>query len=267
MVLSVSHSEINSEASHHWIDSHCHLDFPEFADRHGLIVQACRKTGMQGMIVPGVEARFFSRQKNIQVLYPEVKTAYGLHPWFKHSANDLARLEAVLESGDAVAVGEFGLDAIHTETAWADQEKYCRAQFELAQKFNLPVILHVVKAHDQMIRLIKKTKPVKCGVIHGFYGSEELAKAYVNLGFSLGIGGAITWPRSEKLRQAVAGLPKARILLETDAPAMRPAGWKNQPNTPENIPLIAKAIASLRQETMEEVFDYTLNNSKSLFAL
>ena len=252
----------------HLIDSHCHLDLSEFDADRERILSHCEQLGVKKIVVPGVVASSWNRLITIcqqsNMLYP----ALGLHPMFmdKHQAEDLIKLTENIALHKPVAIGEIGLDFYIPEHDKASQILLFEQQLTIAKKTDLPVILHVRKAHDQTLLLLKKHS-VKGGIIHAFNGSEQQAQQYIKLGFLFGVGGAITHKQATRLRQLFSILPLSSLVLETDAPDMPLADMPEQRNTPENIPTILGSLAEIRSESRADIATMTTNNSKRILKL
>lgn len=249
----------------HLIDSHCHLDFQQFKIDREAILLRCANLGVIDIVVPGVAADNWHNLIDIcsesEILHP----ALGLHPQFmdEHKAEHLEQLKDLIDSVHPIAIGEIGLDFYlpnHNKQAQID---LFTKQLNLAQSAQLPVLLHVRKAHDQTISLLKKY-PVVGGIVHAFNGSLQQAEHYQNLGFTFGIGGAITHVKATRLRALFNQLPLSSIVLETDAPDMPLAEMKQQRNTPENIPLILSSLASIRSESIQDIARITTHNAKRI---
>ncbi|MFT6388683.1 MAG: TatD DNase family protein, partial [Cellvibrionaceae bacterium] len=178
----------------------------------------------------------------------------------------LTQLEYYLSQEKCVAVGECGLDAL-IESGLDKQQAIFEQQIQIACKLELPLIIHVRKTHNETLKLLSHYRPKAGGVIHGFTGSVDLAQRYWSLGFYLGIGGSITYPRANKTRKTVKGMPLESLLLETDAPDMPLSGFQGEPNSPLRLPDIAHALAELRQDTFESICHVTTENSRQLFML
>jgi TatD DNase family protein len=245
----------------HLIDSHCHLDFSEFDDDRENILSHCEQIGVKNIIVPSVMANSWDRLIDIcqqsNMLYP----ALGLHPMFmdNHQAEDLIKLTENIALHKPVAIGEIGLDFYIPEHDKVSQTSLFEQQLTIAKKTDLPVILHVRKAHDQTLLLLKK-HTVKGGIIHAFNGSEQQAQQYIKLGFLFGVGGVITHKRATRLRQLFSILPLSSLVLETDAPDMPLSDMSEQRNTPENIPTILDCLAKIRSESKAEIATATTTN-------
>jgi len=251
------------------VDSHCHFDFPVLRERYPQLRAEALAAGIQQIVVPGVTANSWSTLQSFCaadfMLYP----AFGLHPCFMadHQPRDLEILEALLEHSDAVAVGEIGLDFFIPDADPAAQQQLFKAQLQLAKQFQLPVLLHVRKAHDQVLAQLRRFQLARGGIVHAFSGSAQQAEHYIGLGFKLGFGGAISYDRARKLRRLVAELPLESMVLETDAPDMPLAEYREQPNTPERIRQVAEIIAQLRGISVDEVARVTTATARQLLDL
>ncbi|NIE74014.1 TatD family deoxyribonuclease [Pantoea sp. Ap-967] len=233
------------------IDTHTHLDFPEFdADRPRLLANAAAR-GVERMVVLGVYQANFQRVWDLACAEGSVHAALGLHPVYleQHRPEHLVQLRQWLERlrGDPrlCAVGEFGLDYYLEDLDKERQQALFEAQLQMACDFELPALLHVRRSHAQVIATLKRYKLARGGVIHAFAGSFEEAREYIKLGFRLGLGGAATWPQALRLRKTVARLPLESIVLETDSPDMAPAMFAGERNSPEHLPEIAGVLAEL----------------------
>ena len=253
------------------IDTHTHLDFPDFdADRSRLLANAAAR-GVQRMVVLGVYQANFQRVWDLACSEARVQAALGLHPVYldQHRPEHLVQLREWLERlhGDPrlCAVGEFGLDYYLEDLDKARQQSLFEAQLQMGCDFALPVLLHVRRSHAQVIATLKRYKPARAGVIHAFAGSYEEAREYIRLGFRLGLGGAATWPQALRLRKTIARLPLESIVLETDSPDMAPAMFAGQRNSPEHLPEIAGALAELMGIEAEVLADASSKNACELF--
>lgn len=242
------------------IDTHCHLDFPELADDIDNVLNRARSHGVAGFVVPGVSEPHWSRLLRLCAGHADLYPALGLHPCFDHPnlESSLRRLERELQNrSELVAVGEIGLDLFIPAADLDAQLAVLRPQLELAKTYQKPVLLHVRKAHDQMLKQLRQLKLERAGVVHAFSGSEQQARAYLKLGFRLGIGGSVTYERATKLRKLVAELPLESFVLETDSPDMPLLGYQGQVNYPERVANVAAAIARIRQQPLTEIAGVT----------
>lgn len=260
-----------------FFDTHTHLDYLANDLQQSLhqIVEAATAQKVIKMLVVGIDRQ--SLVKLPQWVSTESNLYYGLglHPLFiaQHTEQDLLLLEQCLaeRKANCIAVAEIGLDRyppeITTAELWQKQCDFLEAQLALAKRYQLPVSLHSRRAHDQLFPFLKRYDLAKKGVIHGFSGSYQQAKRFVDLGYKIGVGGTITYSRANKTRQAIAQLPLTALVLETDSPDMPVSGWQGQPNHPARLPLIAQALAELRSERYETLVEQIWQNSHQLFAL
>ena len=250
------------------IDSHCHLDLPAFDADRDAVLQRSRNNGVTGIVVPGVQASgwesLWQLTENDAGLYP----AFGLHPVFQHQhqPGDVAALESWLASHRAVAVGEIGLDYHMQDFDAERQQALLEAQLEIARAADLPVILHVLKAHDVVLATLRRIR-VPGGIVHAFNGSLQQAGQYIELGFRLGFGGMLTFERSRKLRALAEELPLAAIVLETDAPDMTVSQHQGERNSPEYLPYCLSALAQVRDISEELVARQTTQNVREVLGL
>ena len=268
-------------------DSHCHLDFSEFHHDRAIQLHQAFAAGVRRVVIPSIARKHWQRtlQLNGEFCGVRLYPALGLHPFFMayHKADDVEVLDQLLSRypGQIAAVGEIGLDFSKTKSPDKDgaesadekasvskdeQLALFEAQLKVAQKHGLPVILHVVKAHDQTLKLLKQY-PDLVGVVHAYSGSLSQAEQYVKQGFLIGVGGAITWPTAHKKRELFAQLPLESLVLETDAPDMAPDGLKGQRNTPDQIAVIAEALAECRQESVKQIGRVTSANVERVLHL
>ncbi|SHM66572.1 TatD family hydrolase [Phytopseudomonas punonensis] len=253
------------------IDTHTHLDFPDFdADRQAVLARA-RELGVEKLVVLGVEHGNWQRVWDQVLAHDGLYAAFGLHPVYlaEHQAQDVERLEQWLLSlqghGKLCAVGEFGLDYYLPELDRQRQQMLFEAQLAIAERIDLPVLLHVRRAHAQVIATLKRYKLRRAGVIHAFAGSYEEAREYMKLGFKLGLGGAATWPQARRLRQVIARLPLEAVVLETDSPDMAPAMHPHVRNSPVHLPDICRELATLFEIAPEELASASSRNASQLF--
>lgn len=252
-------------------DSHCHLDFAVFDAQRETLMQQAEAEGVRRILVPGVTADDFERVLSLRQRWPaQLVIALGLHPCFiaKHTKHCVQRLaDALQREANIVAVGEIGLDFRVDMAEVEVQLMLLKQQLELARQHDLPVILHVVKAHERMLSLLKRYRLAAGGVVHAYSGSIEQAREYAKLGFRLGIGGTITFPRARRLQQLVTELPLEWMLLETDAPDMPLHGFEAQPNSPLQVCKVAQRLAELKGMPVDQVAEQTTSNANSLFRL
>lgn len=242
------------------IDSHLHLDAPAFAGDAAQRWQRAQQAGVVHAIVPAVSAATFDSALAMGKRFG-LDVALGLHPLYlsSHREEDLLVLDQYLARGDAVAVGECGLDLFVSDLAPQRQEALLLAQLKLARRYDLPVILHVRRAQDRLLKCLRQVR-VRGGVAHAFNGSLQQAQAFMDLGFCLGFGGAMTYEGSQRIRRLAASLPMSAIVLETDGPDMPPAWGQGEVNGPENLPRIAQTLAALRHISLAVLAEETTRN-------
>jgi TatD DNase family protein len=245
-----------------FIDTHCHLDAAEFGDKQADIVRDAVSAGVQRIVIPSVERANFDAVRALCKQYPVCSPAYGIHPMFTDRAvpDDLDVLRDYLQQHRPVAVGEIGLDFFIPHYDQTCQEHFFVEQLKLARDFDLPVLLHIRRAQDTILKHLRQIK-VRGGIAHAFNGSRQQADEFIKLGFKLGFGGAMTYSRATKLRELAATLPLESIVLETDAPDIPPDFLeRGQPNMPEYLPRIARTLAELRGITIGEIAQTTTKN-------
>ena len=250
------------------VDTHCHLDAPEFdADRAAVIARA-RAVGVTRQILPAVEAASWPKLREICRAHAGLFPAYGLHPMYlaAHRPAHLLELGEWIEAERPIAVGECGLDLFVEGLDPNEQATYFEQQLRLARDFDLPVIVHARRAVDQVIAAIRRFAPLR-GVVHSFPGSREQAERLQGLGFLVSLGGPVTYERANRLRTLVAGLPIEMLMLETDSPDQPDAGIRGQRNEPARMSAILDVVARLRGETSGDVAAATSQNAERLFRL
>lgn len=254
-----------------FIDTHCHFDFPPFCGDEVASIQRAADVGVGKIIVPATESANFSRVLALAEQFPPMFAALGLHPIvIEHHADDcLDKLQQILDKRPqkVVAVGEIGLDLYRDDPQFARQEYILEAQLRLAKRYDLPVILHSRRTHDTLAMHLKRQNLSRTGVVHGFSGSLQQAERFVQLGYKIGVGGTITYPRGSKTRDVMARLPLDALLLETDAPDMPLNGFQGQPNRPEQAARVFEALCELRPEPEEVIADALYRNTTALFDL
>ncbi|MDV3505200.1 TatD family hydrolase [Marinobacter sp. M-5] len=248
-------------------DAHCHLDFPEFADYRERVLAVAAAAGVSRIVIPGVRRQHWDRVVRVASGMSGVYYCLGIHPWYvgEHEEGDLAVLERRLSGADrqCVGLGECGLDRLRGELA--DQIPWFEAQVELAARLMRPLVIHSVRTHDEIHRILRAQAFAGRALIHGFSGSYEQARQLVDLGCYIGVGGVITHGRAKKTRDAIARLPVDALVLETDAPDMAPEGVAKGCNSPEYLPMIFDALVSLKAAKREELASQLLRNSCQLY--
>lgn len=244
------------------IDTHCHLDAAEFAADRSAVLDAARRAGVGAFLVPAVDVPGCDAVAALSAAHPDCRHALGIHPLYVGRAqeSDVDELRRRLEAGGAVAVGEIGLDGYVADGDMPRQLRFFEAQLRLARDLALPVVLHVRRAQDAVLKQLRRFRPPG-GIAHAFNGSRQQAEAFIGLGFRLGFGGAMTYSGSTRIRQLAATLPLESIVLETDAPDIPPAWAMGQRNDPANLRRFATVLAELRGVPVETVIAATGRNA------
>lgn len=253
----------------HIVDTHCHLDATEFGDRQANIVAAAVAVDVRTIVVPSTALANFSVVNVLCQRFDGCLPAYGIHPLLvpHASPDDLLQLREILQQRKAVAVGEIGLDFFVPSYDSALQEAYFSEQLKLAREFDLPVLLHVRRAQDTVLKHLRRIK-VRGGIAHAFNGSRQQADEFIKLGFKLGFGGAMTYSRALRIRALAASLPLDSIVLETDGPDIPPDFLpRGTPNHPKNLRRIADTLAELRDMRVADVATATTANAASVLPM
>lgn len=246
------------------VDTHCHLDAAEFDTDRDAVAAAARAAGVGAIVVPAVERANFGAVASVCRDYPGCVAAYGIHPMYVDRAReeDLAALHDVVRRERPLAIGEIGLDAFAEPRDDARQEVYLAAQLRIAREAGLPVLLHVRRAVDRVLKHLRACR-VPGGIAHAFNGSRQQADEFIGLGFKLGFGGAMTFERATRIRELAAALPLDAIVLETDAPDIPPHWLGGGRNAPDQLPRIAAVLARLRGMDTDAVAVATTANARA----
>ncbi|MDE2440561.1 MAG: TatD family hydrolase [Betaproteobacteria bacterium] len=244
------------------IDTHCHLDAVEFDSDRDEVHAGAVAAGVEMIVVPAIEVREFAKTRDAVARHAGCFAAYGIHPLYVMQADDgdPAILRQWLERERPVAVGEIGIDLYVSDIDPQRQEFFFVEQLKLAREFDLPVLLHVRRAVDPILKLLRRFR-VRGGIAHAFNGSRQQAVEFIKLGFALGFGGAMTFSGSTRIRTLAAELPLESIVLETDAPDIPPAWLDGGRNEPAQLPAIAAALAELRAMPIDQVATITSANA------
>lgn len=248
-----------------WVDTHCHVDAPEFKDILPEIISGAANQGVKAILLPTVQASDWEPAKNLANLYgnqiPGLVYTLGIHPLYINRAQESdidilqKQIEQSLDDPRFVGIGEIGLDYFVEGLDPQRQEYFFHKQLDLAQQFQLPVILHVRRSQDAILKALRKRK-VPSGIAHAFNGSHQQAEQFIELGFKLGFGGTATYDRALQIRRLLQEMPLDCIVTETDSPDIPPAWLKEEGgkfNEPALLPRIARQLADIRGIS-EDVF-------------
>lgn len=253
------------------IDTHCHLDAAVFDDDRNDVIRNAQKAGVNTIVIPAINRNNFTAVKHLAHEFPGGRYALGIHPMCvpKAHKDDLVELEKAIEQAiddpRFVAIGEIGLDFFVPELRQADmhekQEYFYIQQLKMAGRYQLPVLLHVRRSQDLLLKQLRRHSHVG-GLAHAFNGSFQQAEHFIDQGFGLGFGGAMTFSRAKQIRRLAAKLPLDVLVLETDAPDIPPA-WleKGERNQPHHLARIAHELADLRQLDVEQLIEATNRNA------
>ena len=254
-----------------WIDTHCHLDAHEFGAESAAVAARARAQGVAMIVIPAIEKGNFQRVAQLAASVGNASYALGIHPIHVPQAgeDDLAALRTAVAAalGDPrfVGIGEIGLDffiPMLKEPAMREkQAHFFREQLRIARDFALPVLMHVRRSQDVVLKHLRQIGPAG-GIAHAFNGSFQQAQMYIDLGFKLGFGGAMTFTRALQIRRLATDLPLAAIVLETDAPDLAPSWLHPARNSPQQLPAIGAMLAGLRGIGADEVALATTANAR-----
>ena len=250
------------------IDTHCHLDVMEFDPDRDAVLGRARAAGVVELVIPAIHRRGWPWLLEYCASGPGLYPALGLHPVYldQHGDDDTRALESAIAEGWPLAVGEIGLDYFVRDLDRDRQQVLFEAQLQISRAANLPVLLHVRRAHEPVLATLKRI-PVRGGIAHAFSGGIEEARRYIDLGFKLGFGGMLTFERSTKLRRLAADLPLDALVLETDAPDLTVAAHRGERNSPEYLPDVLAALAEVRQADPGEVAAITTANARAVLGI
>ena len=250
-------------------DSHAHYDSGQFDEDREDLLYSMQEHGIGTIINVGADWDSVTEVVTLAEKYPFVYAAVGLHPDEVGDLNEerFAFVKAQCQQEKVVAVGEIGLDYYWDHASHEVQKHWFIRQLELARELDLPVIIHSREAAADTLEIMKEHAQGLRGVLHCFSYSKELAEEYIKMGFSIGIGGVVTFKNGKKLKEVVEAIPLEKILLETDCPYLAPEPYRGKRNSSLYIPNIAQAVADIKGITYEEVVAQTEQNGKELFSI
>ncbi len=249
------------------VDAHCHLDFECFDGDRDAVIQRAHDAGVQNIIIPGVKSLHWQRISQL-CEQAQLHACYGIHPYFvaQHSTDDLNLLAQTLATHQNVALGECGLDYREGQPDKQLQITFFTAQLEIAQAQHKPVVIHSVRATEDVIRILKDYSKLT-GMIHSYSGSFAQARQLIDMGFYISLGGSISYERASKLRKLAANMPLDSLLIETDAPDQPDVAHAEMRNEPAYLRNVLDGLAELRNDTTQSIAEQTSRNSKQLFQL
>jgi hydrolase, TatD family len=252
------------------VDSHCHLDFPDFAEELDAIVERARAAGLCRMVTISTRIRRFDRLKAIVDTYPDVYCSIGTHPHNAHEELDV-KVDEIVEISKlekVVAIGEAGLDYFYDNAPREAQAQGLRTHIAAARMTGLPLVIHSRDADDDMIAILEEetAKGAFPALLHCFSSGRRLAEAGVALGLYVSFSGILTFKRSEEIRAIAADIPADRLLVETDAPYLAPLPHRGRRNEPAYVVETAKVLAEARGTDLASIAEQTTENFFRLFA-
>jgi TatD DNase family protein len=252
------------------VDSHCHLDFPDFAEELSAVVERAEAAGLSRLVTISTRVRRHGEVLAIAERFPSVCCSVGTHPHHAHEELDVTAAELVQRAAHpkVVAIGEVGLDYHYDYSPRAAQEQGLRQHIAAARETGLPLVIHSRDADADMAQILTQEagKGAFPAVLHCFTGSRELALRGIELGFYVSFSGILTFKKSEDLRAIAAELPADRILVETDAPYLAPGRYRGKRNEPSYVVETARVLAKTRGVTDAEIARQTTDNFFRLFA-
>lgn len=246
-------------------DTHAHYEDPVFSENFDVLITKMKNSGVGGIITCGCDKESSLKALALAERYDIVYAAVGIHPGNIDSGTTIAEIRELLSHPKCVAVGEIGLDYYWRQDNKAEQKEIFKAQLQLANEFDLPVLVHDRDAHADTLEILKEYKPK--GVVHAFSGSVEMAREIIKLGLYLGVGGVLTFKNARALPAVVNDTPIEKLLLETDAPYLAPVPHRGETNNSAMIDYVAEKMAEIKEISKNEVLLKTFNNAKNLFGI
>jgi len=251
-----------------YFDTHAHYDNPRYKEDRDSLLKSLPEHGIELVLVPGYDMPSSRKAIEFAEAYPHIYAAVGFHPHdsSKRKAGDLEKLEVLTKNPRVKAVGEIGLD-YHYDYSPRDVQKECfRLHMELAQKVELPAIVHQREAAEDTLAVLRDFPDVP-GVVHCFSGSVEVAREILNMGWYLSFTGVITYSNARKSHEVIRYAPRDRIMLETDAPYMAPVPYRGKRNSSLYMPEITASLAEIWEVSLEEAARITTENGKRFFRI
>lgn len=260
------------------VDSHCHLDFPQFDVDRKAVLERAATAGVHRIINPGIDLETSQRAVELAALHETVYAMVGVHPYGAESVDEstLNRLRTLAQEPEVVAIGEIGLDYYRGDAPKEVQITAFQQQLDLAAELGQPVAIHQRAADEDVRRVLSKwvegmnPDPYKGrlrGVLHAFSGDLSLAEAAREWRFLVGLGGPLTFRNAKELQQAARVLPLSQVIVETDAPYLTPHPYRGRRNEPQRVALVAQALTGLLNLPLDKVVDQTTDNAKRLFGI
>ncbi|MGZ6203040.1 MAG: TatD family hydrolase [Thermodesulfobacteriota bacterium] len=252
------------------IDSHAHLEMPEFKKDLEAVIQRAKESGVEYIFTVGTEKKDWKRAVEIADSHPSIYAILGVHP---HNAKEIddqtyPTLKELCRNGKVKAYGEIGLDFFRNLSPRDIQLKRFREQIGLAKELDLPIVIHDREAHRETLEILKSEKAEESGgIIHCFSGDYEMAKACMDMGFYISIPGSITFKNAQGSREIVERIPLESLLVETDAPFLTPEPFRGKRNEPSYVRYTAQKVAEIKKVSFEKVAEITTENALRVYRL
>ncbi len=251
------------------IDTHAHLDFPDYKDDIDEVIERAQKVGVEYLINVGTNVASSIKSIELTKQYEQIYASIGIHPneASKISSEEWPRLEALAGESKVVAIGETGLDYYRDRSKREDQKRLFHQHIELAEKYSLPVIIHNRDASDECLEIVREYNGKIKGVVHCFSGSREVAEEFLKLGLHISFAGPVTFPKADNLREALKAVPVERLLLETDCPFLAPQPKRGKRNEPSYLQYTIPVLAELYKLSVEDIKRITTLSARNLFGI
>jgi len=249
------------------VDTHTHLNAPEFDEDRDDVIQRALDAGVERMVVIGFDVDTSRMAIDLASRYEGIFAVVGIHPCYVQHAQEghLADIERLLSHPKVVGVGETGIDLHWDKSTYRLQDRFFRKHIELGRRFNLPVIVHDREAHDEVLSILDTEQASDMSVVlHCFTGDLAMAEQAIRAGYFLGFGGIVTFKNSN-LADVIAGVPADHLLIETDAPYLAPSPFRGRRNEPAYVVKTAEAIAQIRGLSLNELAQITTQNAQRVF--
>ena len=250
-----------------WIDTHCHLNLPEFATDNDAVRLRAREAGVDAAVLVGIDIDTSRRALEMAASESWFAPAVGIHPHDAISVNEDAVEMLAGMAGSAAAIGETGLDYYRMHSPQEPQREAFRMQIDLAIEKGKPLVIHCRDAHDDILSILKGFGRPLRGVMHCFSGEIDFARECIDLGFYISFAGPVTYPKSDALREVAASVPEDRILIETDCPFLAPQPVRGKRNEPAYIRFTGEMVAHVRGIETKRLAEITSRNARALFGL
>ncbi len=252
------------------IDSHAHLDFPDYEKDFNEVIKRAKEAGITKLLTVGTTVESSRNARDLATANPFIYASAGVHPHEAASVTEKCydEINTLTESDKVIAIGEVGLDYHYEHSPREVQREVFRRFIRLAKKKNLPLIVHTREAEEDTLSILKEEEAGKAGgVIHCFSGSVEMAKECLVLGFYISIPGIVTFPKATNIHEAVRAIPIERMLIETDSPFLAPVPYRGKRNEPAYVKMVAEKVAELKGLSLEDVGRITTQNAEALFRI